>query len=74
MGLMFDISTGYMDRRTIHWWDLCGPAAIMKSLGYEVGKTLDNQCAMNDGSLNTSRFHCLLPDTPEEVRLLLHNA
>lgn len=74
MGLMFGISTGYMDRRSIHWWDLCGPAAIMKSRGFEVGKTLDNKCAMNDGSLNTNRFHCLLPGTPEGVRRLLHNA
>lgn len=74
MGLMFGISKGYMDRRTIHWWDLCGPASIMKSQGYEVGKTLDNRCQMNDGSLNTSRFHCLLPGTPDEIRELLHNA
>lgn len=74
MGLMFNISKGYMDRRTIHWWDLCGPASIMKSLGYEVGKTLDNKCHMNDGSLHTSRFHCLLPGTPTNIRELLHNA
>jgi len=73
MGLAFGISMGYMDHRTIHWWDLCAPAAIMRSLGYEVGRTLDNVCAMNDGSLNTSRFHCLLPGTPTNVKQLLHN-
>ncbi len=72
MGLAFGISMGYMDHRMIHWWDLCGPAAIMRSLGYEVGKTIDNVCAMNDGSLNTNRFHCLLPGTPDDVRQLLH--
>jgi 3'-phosphoadenosine 5'-phosphosulfate (PAPS) 3'-phosphatase len=74
MGLAFGISMGYMDHRTIHWWDLCGPAAIMKSLGYEVGKTIDNICAMNDGSLNTSRFHCLLPGTPLPLKELLHQS
>ncbi len=72
MGLAFGISTAYMDYRNIHWWDLSGPAAIMKSLGYEVGKTPDNTCAMNDGSLSTNRFHCLLPGTPEDVRTLLY--
>jgi 3'-phosphoadenosine 5'-phosphosulfate (PAPS) 3'-phosphatase len=72
MGLVFGISSGYMDHRRIHWWDLCGPAAIMRSLGYEVGKTFDNTCSMNDGSLNTDRFHCLMPGTPTEVRELLY--
>ncbi len=72
MGLAFGISMAYMDHRTIHWWDLCAPAAIMRSLGYEVGRTLNNVCAMNDGSLHTSRFHCLLPGTPTNVKQLLH--
>jgi len=73
MGLAFGISVGYMDHRTIHWWDLCGPSAIMRSLGYEVGKTLDNVCAMNDGSLNTGRFHCLPKGVPMGVKKLLYH-
>ncbi len=73
MGLAFGISTGYMDHRRIHWWDLCGPAAIMKSLGFEVGKTLDNICAMNDGSLNTDRFHCFPKGVPTSVKKLLYH-
>lgn len=73
MGLAFGISMGYIDHRLIHWWDLAAPAAIMKSLGYEVGKTLDNVCAMNDGSLNTSRFHCLPSGVPPFIKKLLYH-
>lgn len=72
MGAAFGISDAYIDHRTIHWWDLAGPAAIMKSLGYEVGKTYGNTCNMNDGSLNSNRFHCLPNGTPLAVKKLLY--
>ncbi len=73
MGAAFGISDAYIDHRTIHWWDLAGPAAIMKSLGYEVGNTFENTCNMNDGSLNTSRFHCLPKGAPTTVKKLLYH-
>jgi len=73
MGAAFGISDAYIDHRTIHWWDLAGPAAIMKSLGYEVGNTYDNTSSMNDGSLNTSRFHCLPKGAPTSVKKLLYH-
>jgi len=73
MGAAYGISDAYIDHRTIHWWDLAGPAAIMRSLGYEVGKTYDNTCAMNDGSLSSSRFHCLPNRTPLAIKKLLYH-
>ena len=71
MGPAFGFSDAYMDRRNIHWWDLCGPAAIMRSLGYEVGRTLDNTCQMNTGVLFTDRFFCFLPGTPADLKRFL---
>lgn len=73
MGAAYGVSDAYVDHRTIHWWDLAGPAAIMKSLGYEVGKTFDNTCSMNDGSLSSSRFHCLPHGVPLAIKKLLYH-
>ncbi len=73
MGAAFQLTDGFLDRRTIHYWDLCAPAAIMRSLGYEVGQTPDNRCIMNDGSIKTPRFHCLPPDTPEAIKAFVYH-
>jgi len=72
MGPIFELSEAYIDHRSIHWWDLCGPAAIMRSLGYEVGRNLDGSCAMNDGSLYANRFFCFPPGTPIEIKHLVY--
>lgn len=68
MGPAFSYSEAYIDHRDIHWWDLCGPAAIMRSLGYEVGRYLDNSSQMNNGDLFTDRFFCFPPGTPKELK------
>jgi len=72
MGAAFDLTDGFLDRRTIHYWDLCAPAAIMRSLEYEVGRTPDNRCMMNDGSIKTPRFHCLPKGAPEAIKAFVY--
>jgi 3'-phosphoadenosine 5'-phosphosulfate (PAPS) 3'-phosphatase len=74
MGAAYELSDGFLDRRSIHYWDLCAPAAIMRSLEYEVGRTIDNKCLMNDGSIRTPRFHCLPKDTPDAIKELVYQA
>jgi 3'(2'), 5'-bisphosphate nucleotidase len=73
MGPIFGFSDAYIDHRTIHYWDLCAPAAIMRSLGYQVGRNLDNTNKMNDGTLNTARFFCFPPGTPMDLKQFVYH-
>lgn len=75
MGAAFGLADGFLDKRQIARWDQCAPAAIMRSLGYDVGAWPDGTCRMNDGNIrNQGNFYCLPRKSPSEIKDLLFNS
>lgn len=72
LGPLFGLSNGYASYRETAYWDLCAPAAIMHSAGYEILRQSDDSIyPFNDGSIKAEFYYSLPPNTPEEVKKLL---
>ena len=71
---LFGLSNGYVSYRETAYWDLCAPAAIMHSAGYEILRQPDHTIyPFNDGSIHTGFYCSLPPDTPSGVKKLLYS-
>lgn len=73
-GPIFEKSQGYAAYRSIHYWDLCAPLAIMKALGFDVLLFNDRQpTTLNAAQLRCQRCFVLPPNTPESLKTFLTN-
>ena len=69
---LFGKSNGYVTYRETAYWDLCAPAAIMHSAGYEILHQPDDSIYLfNEGDIKAEFYYSLPPDTPTEVKKLL---
>jgi 3'-phosphoadenosine 5'-phosphosulfate (PAPS) 3'-phosphatase len=65
LGSLYGVSNGYISYRPTAYWDLCAPAALLHASGYELaGEAEVTPVLFNDGTLSTSFYYCLPPDTP----------
>lgn len=72
LGPLFGLSNGYVTYRETAYWDLCAPAAIMHSAGYEILQQPDDSMYLfNEGDIKAEFYYSLPPDTPVEVKKLL---
>ncbi len=71
---LFGMSNGYVTYRETAYWDLCAPAAIMHSAGYEILRQPDNSIyRFNEGDIKAEFYYSLPPNTPAEVKKLLYS-
>ena len=69
---LFGMSNGYVTYRETAYWDLCAPAAIMHSAGYEIPhQPYDSIYRFNEGGYKAEFFYSLPLNTPAEVKKLL---
>lgn len=73
-GPIFKKGQGYAAYRSIHFWDLCAPLAIMKALGFNILLFNERQTTtLNDSQLRCQRSFVLPPNTPEAIKTFLTN-
>lgn len=72
LGPLFGESNGYISMRKTAFWDLCAPAAIMRSAGFELAHDADGQQLLfNSGSYQTDYFYALPSNAPADIKKLL---
>ncbi len=72
LGPLFGLSNGYASYRETAYWDLCAPAAIMHSAGYEILRQPDDSVyPFNDGTIKAGFYYSLPSNTPAGVKKLL---
>lgn len=68
VGALYGHGNGFISYRATAHWDFCAPAALMHAAGFRTAAEHPTHPVLfNDGSLESTRYHCLPPDTPEEV-------
>lgn len=66
LSTLYGYSNGYVSYRPTAYWDLCAPAALLRSSGYRLsGDDVEHPVLFNDGTVSTSFYYCLPYDTPE---------
>ncbi len=69
LGPLLDQSNGFVSYRETALWDLCAPAAIMHSAGYEILRRPDGTVELfNQGNLIFNFFYSLPANTPAGLR------
>lgn len=74
LGPLFGQSNGFVSYRRTANWDLCAPAAIMRSAGYLLSAGSGDSVALfNNGEWNRNFFYALPPDSPGELKRVLES-
>lgn len=74
LGPLFGYSNGYVTYRETAYWDLCAPAAIMHSAGYEILHHPNGSGSIypfNDGAIKAEFYYSLPSNTPPQIKKLL---
>jgi 3'-phosphoadenosine 5'-phosphosulfate (PAPS) 3'-phosphatase len=67
MSALYGYSNGFISYRPTAYWDLCAPAALLRSNGYHLAsEDAEHPVLFNDGNVMSGFYYCLPSDTPRE--------